>query len=38
MINLDLIVEALEMTNNETKFFFDRKENDVISALTNARL
>lgn len=30
MINLDLIVEALEMTNNETKFFFDREENDTV--------
>ena len=38
MINLDIIVEALEMTDNETEFFFDREKNDVISALTNARL
>ena len=30
MINLDLIVEALEMTDNETNFFFDRKENDTV--------
>ena len=30
MINLDLIVEALEMTDDETNFFFDRKENDTV--------
>lgn len=30
MINLDLIVEALEMTDNETKFFFDHEENDTV--------
>lgn len=30
MISLDLIVEALEMTDDETNFFFDRKENDTV--------
>ena len=30
MINLDLIVEALEMTSNETQFFFDREKNDTV--------
>ena len=30
MINLDLIVEALEMTDNETEFFFDREKNDTV--------
>ena len=27
---LHLIVEALEMTDDETNFFFDRKENDTV--------
>ena len=30
MINLDIIVEALEMTDNETEFFFDREKNDTV--------
>lgn len=30
MINLDLIVEALEMTDNETEFFFDRVKEDTV--------
>ena len=30
MINLDLIVEALEMTDNETEFFFDREKEDTV--------
>jgi len=30
MINLDIIVEALEMTDNETDFFFDREKNDTV--------
>ena len=30
MINLDIIVEALEMTDNETEFFFDREKEDTV--------
>ena len=30
MINLDIIVEALEMTDDETEFFFDREKNDTV--------
>ena len=30
MINIDIIVEALEMTDNETEFFFDREKEDTV--------
>ena len=30
MINLDIIVESLEMTDNETEFFFDREKEDTV--------